>query len=83
MARAKITYTYNPQTGKREWHIDYQSPSDATMDEHEAKHRALVREMVGDLESPDVEVDRGLARKPEAKPVPTDPQPPLPKSKLQ
>ena len=53
------------------------------MDEHEAKHRALVRDMVGDLESPDIEVDRGLARKPEAKPVPTNPQPPLPNRKLQ
>jgi len=76
MARATITYTHNPQTGKREWHIDYQSAADATMHEHESKHRALVRELVGALDSPDLEVDRGQARQPRAPAAaqPEDPQ---------
>ena len=79
MARAKITYVYNPVTGKRDWHIHYESPGDATMHEHETKHRKLVREIVGDLESPDVDVERGEAHKPEkppvSNPVPNDPNP--------
>jgi hypothetical protein len=75
MARAKITYVYNPQTGKREWHIHYESPSDATLHEHEAKHRALVREIVGDLDSPDVDVERGDPRQPKGQPAPEEPVP--------
>lgn len=60
MARAKITYRYNPKTGKREMHIDYQSDSDADRIEHEQEHRALVKELVGDIGGGDgVSVDRG------------------------
>ena len=81
MARAKITYVYNPGTGKREWHIDYQSPPDATVHEHETRHRALVKEIVGDLEGPDVDVARGQPNPPKAKPTPDEPQPAAPKRK--
>ncbi len=71
MARAKITYVHNPQTGKREFHIDYESPSDATVHEHEARHRKLVKEIVGDLADPDLDVGRG-------QPKPASPQPECP-----
>lgn len=79
MARAKVTYVYNPATGKREWHIEYQSDPDATAVEHERAHRALVRALVGQgLASEDeIEVVRGegtasekpTAREAEAAPV--------------
>jgi hypothetical protein len=74
MARAKITYVHNPQTGKREFHIDYESPSDATVHEHEARHRKLVKEIIGDLTDPEVDVDRGQSAPP-SQPKEPDPQP--------
>lgn len=74
MARAKITYVYNPQTGKREWHIHYESPADATVHEHEARHRTLVKEIVGEIESPDVDVARGDPKKAQPQPAPEEPQ---------
>ena len=74
MARAKITYVYNSRTGKREWHIQYESPPDATMQEHESKHRDLVRKIVGSIEGEDIEVERGESGK---KPKPTAAEEPL------
>ncbi len=59
MARAKITYRFNPETGKREMHIDYQSDSDADRLEHEQEHRKLVRDLLGDLSGDEVQVERG------------------------
>ncbi len=69
MAKAKVTYVYNPVTGKREWHIEYQSDPDSTAVEHERAHRALVRALVGQgLASEDeIEVVRGEGQ-PQAKP---------------
>jgi hypothetical protein len=75
MARAKITYVYNPQTGKREWHIHYESPADATIHEHETRHRDLVKEIVGDIEGPDVDVARGDPGKAQPQATPEEPQP--------
>ena len=72
MARAKLTYVSNPETGKREWHIHYESPGDATLAEHESRHRALVQELVGDLATPDVEVARG--ERSQAEPQPEEPR---------
>jgi hypothetical protein len=62
MARAKVTYTYNPDTGKREWHIHYESRPNAMLHEHEKGHRELVRALVGELDTDDVEVARGEAK---------------------
>ena len=45
MARAKITYTYNPLTGDRDFHIEYESEQPIHL--HERKHRELVKEIVG------------------------------------
>jgi len=63
MPRAKITYEYNSQTGKRVIHIDYQSDPDALAHEHEKAHARLVRELVGkgvlsEQDAKDVVVDR-------------------------
>jgi hypothetical protein len=74
MARAKITYVYNPDTGKREWRIDYESLPDATMHEHESRHRELVRELIGPLEGSDVDVDRGGGQKAQVKPADEKPE---------
>jgi hypothetical protein len=82
MARAKITYVYNPQTGKREWHIHYESPADATVHEHETRHRALVKEIVGELAGPDVDVARGDSGKAQPQPAPEEPQRREPQRKL-
>jgi hypothetical protein len=67
MGRATITYVHNPTTGKREWHIEYESEPDATAHEHEKSHRRLVRELVGDVNSSDdIDVDRGEPADPKA-----------------
>lgn len=73
MARAKVTYVYNPVTGKREWHIEYQSDPDATAVEHERNHRALVRALVGQglASEEEIEVVRGEG-KVEEKPAAPD-----------
>jgi len=69
MAKAKATYTYNPVTGKREWHIEYKSDPDATAVEHARAHRKLVKALVGTTGNDDVDVDRGDGSKPEEKPA--------------
>ncbi len=56
MARAKITFEYNNQTGRRDIHIDYTSDPDALAHEHEKEHAGIVRELLG----------RGLITKEEA-----------------
>jgi hypothetical protein len=61
MARATITYTYNPKTGRRDWHVEYQSAGDTMLDEHEQAHRDFLRKLLGDALSrgDEVEVSRG------------------------
>jgi hypothetical protein len=83
MARATITYVFNPATGKREWHIDYESAPDATIPEHEKGHREVVRNLVGKraLEEGEVETDRGGGSK--EKMPEEEPLIPKPKGKLQ
>ncbi len=59
MARARIVYTFDPHTGRREWHVEYESDPDATGREHERAHARLVRAVVGmPLSADDVEVER-------------------------
>lgn len=49
MARARITYVFDPATGQRDLRIEYESGDDALADEHEQEHRRLVRGLLGDL----------------------------------
>ena len=71
MGRATITFVFNPKTGKREWHIDYQSEPDLTRVEHEQAHRRLVRNLVGSgvLANDETDVERGSPEAPHEKPT--------------
>lgn len=79
MAKAKITYVYNPVTGKREYQIDYQSASDATTAEHERGHRKLVEVLLGKAlaDNKAIEVERGTQGSTVPTKKPADSLPPL------
>ncbi len=47
MAEVTIRFRFNPQTGKRELIIGYESDRDALPHEHERDHRALAEALLG------------------------------------
>jgi hypothetical protein len=47
MAEVTIRFRHNPNTGKREFIIGYESDSDALPHEHEKDHRAMVEQILG------------------------------------
>ena len=64
MAKIKITFEYNDETGKRLINVDYTSDPDALAWEHEKEHARIVKELVGRGiisadESADVTFERG------------------------
>lgn len=46
MAELTLRLVVDPETGKKDLWIDYHSDADATPDEHEEDHRALVRRIL-------------------------------------
>ena len=47
MGEIKISFIYDPKTGKRELQIDYESDADQLPAEHEREHRQLIERLVG------------------------------------
>ena len=61
MAKAKITFEHNSQTGKRDIHIDYESDPSAMPYEHEDEHRDLVNRII-DLKEMQEERENEITR---------------------
>lgn len=47
MAEVTIRLVSNPQTGKRDIIIDYESEDDALPHEHEHEHKAIIEQLLG------------------------------------
>lgn len=47
MPEITIRFRYNPNTGKRQLVVKYESDEDALPHEHERDHRALVEDLIG------------------------------------
>lgn len=61
MAKARITFEHNAETGKRDIHIDYESDPSSMPHEHEDEHRKIVNKIIDVKSLKDengVEVDR-------------------------
>jgi len=48
MSKAQITFEYNNETGRREFHIDYESEPGSLPYEHEDEHKRLVERVLSD-----------------------------------
>ena len=53
MGEIKISFVYDPKTGKRDLQVDYLSDADRLPAEHEREHRQAVEQLVGKDFSPD------------------------------
>lgn len=47
MGQIKISFVYDPKTGKRDLMVDYESDPDRLPAEHERDHRRIVERLVG------------------------------------
>ncbi len=68
MPEITIRFRYNPNTGKRQLLVKYESDEDALSHEHERDHRALVEDLIGRPldEDEQIVVERGAGAAVEA-----------------
>jgi hypothetical protein len=62
MAELTLRLVIDPETGKKDLWIDYHSDADATPDEHEEDHRALVRRILSASDIPPASIGRVWVR---------------------